>query len=142
MTTIHSGRPSRDAMLRLTLRLDAVASGAMGLVFAVAAPALDGALGVPMGWLVGLGAFLVAYGGGLTWLAAQPRIPAALAWTVIVGNLGWVLASVAAVAADWFAFTTLGAAVAIAQAVAVVVFAEAQFMGLRRARPAAPAVAR
>ena len=143
MTTIHSGRPHRDGMLRLALRVDAVTTGAMGIAAAAAAPALDTALGIPAGWLVGLGLFVAAYAGVLAWCAARPRIPAAMAWTVVAGNLDWALVSVVAVAAGWFEFTTLGAAVVIAQAVVAVAFAELQFMGARRARRApSPATAR
>jgi hypothetical protein len=132
VTTIHSGRV-RQRLLRLALRIDALASGALGLALAAAAPALDGALGIPTGWLAGLGAFLIAYAGGLAWLAARPRIPMALAWTVIVGNTGWVLTSAVEIAAGWFTLTTLGTAVAVAQAVAVVAIVDLQFVGLRRA---------
>jgi hypothetical protein len=135
MTTIHSGQTAPDALLRLALRLDAAASGAMGLAFAAAAPVLDGFLGIPTGWLVGLGAFLMVYALGLVWIAARPRIPAALAWTVILGNLAWVLASVAALVAGWFPLTAVGTAVTIAQAVAVAGFADLQYVGLRRTRP-------
>jgi hypothetical protein len=132
MMTIHSGQGRRDGLLRLALRLDALASGAMGLAFAAAAPVLDSALGVPTGWLVGLGAFLLAYAGGLVWLATRPVIPSALAWTVIVGNAGWVLASVVALVAGWFPLTAAGTVIAVAQAAAVVGFAELQYVGVRR----------
>jgi hypothetical protein len=123
-----------DRLLRLALRLDAAASGALGALTAAAAGALDRTLGIPTGWLVGLGAFLIAYAGGLLWLAARPHIPAALAWTVVVGNLIWVVDSAATVAAGWFPLTAVGTALVVAQAAAVVVFAELQYVGLRRAR--------
>jgi hypothetical protein len=123
----------RATLLRLALRLDAAASGVLGLAFAAAAPVLDGLLGIPAGWLVGLGAFLVAYAGGLVWLAARRVIPAGLAWAVVAGNTVWVLHSVAVLLTDFFPLTGAGVAVVIAQAVAVVVLAELQFVGLRRA---------
>jgi hypothetical protein len=133
---IHSGRTG-DGWLRLALRIDAVASGTMGLAFVAGAAVLDGVLGVPAAWLVGLGAFLVGYAGGLTWIAGRPHVPAAPAWTVIVGNVGWVLLSVAAVLFDWFDFSAVGVAVVLAQAAAVAAFADAQYVGLRRVRAGA-----
>jgi hypothetical protein len=122
-----------DRILRTALWIDSAACGAMGLSFALGSPALDGALGIPSGWLAGLGVFLIAWAGGLGWLAARSRIPTAFAWTVVAGNTAWLLASVAAVAFGWWPLTTAGTAVVIAQAVAVVALIEAEYVGIRRA---------
>jgi hypothetical protein len=121
-------------LLRLMLRVDAAASGAMGLGTVVAASTLDGVLGVPAGWLVTLGVVLLAWAGGLAWLSTRERIAAGPAWTVVVLNLVWVVDSVVALLAGWFTFTDIGIALVIAQAVAVAAFAELQYVGLRRAR--------
>ena len=121
-----------DKLLRLALRVDAAACAGMGLVLAAGAAGLDSALGIPTGWLVGLGVVLVAFGAGLGWLSTTATIPAALGWAVVAGNVGWVLASVAAVAVGWWPLTAVGVAIVIAQAVAVAVLAEAEFVGLRR----------
>jgi hypothetical protein len=120
-------------LLRLALRLDGGISGVVGLVIAAAAPALDGVLGIPAGWLVTLGLLLVAWAVALGWLSTRPRIPAGPVWVIIAINVLWIADSVAAVAADWYPLTTLGLAVVVAQALAVVVFAELQYVGLRRA---------
>jgi hypothetical protein len=126
-----------DKLLRLALRVDALACAAMGLVFAAGAAALDGVLGIPAGWLVGLGVALIALGGGLAWLSAAPTIPGALGWAVVAGNTAWVVASVAAVAVGWWPLTAAGVAIVLAQAVAVAVLVEVEYVGLRRlARPA------
>jgi hypothetical protein len=126
-----------DKLLRLALRVDAAACAAMGLVFAAGAAALDGALGIPTGWLVGLGVALVALGGGLAWLSVAPTIPRVLGWAVVAGNTVWVVASVAAVAVGWWPLTAAGVAIVIAQAVAVAVLVEVEYVGLRRlGRPA------
>jgi hypothetical protein len=121
-----------DKLLRLALRVDAVACAGMGLVLAAGAAGLDGVLGIPAGWLVGIGAALVAIGGGLAWLSAQPTIRAPLGRAVVVGNAAWVVASVAAVAVGWWPLTAAGIAIVIAQAVAVAAVAEAEWMGVRR----------
>jgi hypothetical protein len=56
---------------------------------------------------------------------------------VVATNLVWVADSVALVATAWFPLTALGAAFVLAQAAAVFLFADLQFLGLRRARRAA-----
>jgi hypothetical protein len=121
-------------LLRFALRLDAAASGALGLLALVAAPPLAGLLGPAAGALRGVGAFLVAYALGLVLLAAREAIPRAGAWTVVVGNALWALSSIGAVVAGRETFTVLGVAVVLAQAAAVAVFAYLQWLGLRRAR--------
>jgi hypothetical protein len=52
---------------------------------------------------------------------------------VIAGNLLWTVASIAVVAADAGAFTTIGAVWTALQAVVVAGFAVLQMVGLRRA---------
>jgi hypothetical protein len=122
----------RARLLRLVLRADAAASGALGLAGLAAAPLLSGLLGPPAPVLVGTGAFLVVFAGGLLVLASRPEIPRPAALTVVVGNAAWVLGSVAAVVLGWEALTGLGVAVVLAQAAAVAVFADLQWLGLRR----------
>jgi hypothetical protein len=122
----------RDRLLRLALRLDGGVSGVAGLVVAVAAAALDGVLGIPAGWLVALGLCLVAWAAALGWLSTRPRIPAGPVWTVIAINVLWIAASVVAAMADWFPLTALGLTVVVGQALGVVVFADLEYVGLRR----------
>lgn len=121
-------------LLRLALRLDAAGSGALGLAALVAATPLAGLLGPTAGALRGTGAFLVAYALALVLLAARPVVPRPGAWTVVGLNAAWVLGSVGALVAGRDTFTVLGVALVLAQAVAVAVFAELQWLGLRRAR--------
>jgi hypothetical protein len=136
MTAIHNRHKTRDGLARLAFRLDATASGTMGAAFVVGASALDDILGIPAGWLAGLGGFLVAFAASLLWIAARTRIPTKPAWTVVLGNVAWALASVAAIAAGWFPFTAAGAAIVVAQAIAVAAFIDLQYLGLRRMRAA------
>jgi hypothetical protein len=134
VTTTHDRREKimNDKLLRLALRVDAAACAGMGLVLAAGAAALDDALGIPAGWLVGLGAVLIVFGAGLGWLSATAAISPALGWGVVAGNLGWVLASVAAIVAGWWPLTAAGVAIVIVQAAIVVALAELEWMGLRR----------
>ena len=121
-------------LLRFALRLDAAGSGVLGLVGLAAAAPLADPLGMTTAGLRGTGAFLVAYALALVLLAARPVIPRAAAWTVVVGNTAWILGSLGAVVAGRDTFTALGVAVVLAQAAAVGVFADLQWLGLRRAR--------
>lgn len=130
LTTAPSA--SGERLLRTVLRLDAAASGALGVLAAAggAAGLLAGPLGIPGPWLVGVGVFLVVYALGLVVLAAPRHVSRAGAWTVVIGNAGWVLGSV--VAALVGGFTVLGTVVVVAQALAVALLAELQCTGLRR----------
>jgi hypothetical protein len=119
-------------LLRFALRLDAAASGALGLLGLAAAPLLAELLGPPSGVLAVLGGFLVGYAAALVLLAARPRIPRPAGWTVVAGNAAWVAGSVLATAVGWNALTGLGVVVTLAQAGAVAGFAALQTLGLRR----------
>ena len=85
----------------------------------------------PVGALLGLPANIVAIGGwiclaaaALMVLAAAQKVPnAALVKLIALGNLGWVAASLAVVAAFAAQMTGIGIAVVIAQALGVLVFA-------------------
>jgi hypothetical protein len=129
MTTTTTTR--RD-VLRPVLRLDAAASGAVGIAAAAGADVLDSLLGLPADLLRGVGVFLVVYAVGLVVLAARPRIPRPAVWVVVLGNSAWVLASLGLAVGLWSTMTVLGIVVVLAQAGAVAVFADLQYAALRR----------
>jgi hypothetical protein len=120
--------------LRFALRLDAAASAALGLLGLAATAPLTGLLGTTTGALLGTGAFLVGYALLLLLIAARQPIPRSAAWAVVLGNVLWVLSSIGAVVAGRDSLTALGVTVVLAQAAAVAVFADLQWLGLRRAR--------
>jgi hypothetical protein len=126
----------RSRLLRLSLRLDAAASGALGVLLAAGGALLDELLGIPTAVLVAVGGFLVAYAAALWLIGSRPQVSRPAVRLVAVGNLLWVAASVVAVAAGWWSPTALGTGLVIAQAAAVALFAGLQFTGLRRANPA------
>jgi hypothetical protein len=144
MTTDHvqSGMPGAadqdgGRLLRQSLKLDAAASGALGVLLAAGGAVLDELLDIPAEVLVPVGGFLVVYAASLWFLGTRARVSRPAVWMVVVGNLLWAAASVVAAAAGWWSPTATGIAVVLAQAAAVVVFAELQFTGLRRSRAAA-----
>jgi hypothetical protein len=130
--TNEKGDTTMNRLLRLALTADSVACGVMGGGTALAAAALDGPLGIPAGWLVGLGVVLVGAAVVLGRVATRPEIPAAAARLVIVGNLAWVAASVVAVVAGVWSLTAAGTVVVLAQAVAVLALVDLEYVGLRR----------
>ena len=56
-----SPRASRGGLLRPVLKLDAAASGALGVLALIAGTVLDGLLGTPLVLLVPAGLFLVVF---------------------------------------------------------------------------------
>jgi hypothetical protein len=124
----------RGRLLWRSLLLDAVASGALGVLLVAAGPALDDLLGIPVAVLVAIGLVLVAYT-ALPWMiGARRHLPTPASWAVVAGNLLWVAASVLVVVAGWWSPTAAGTAFVVAQAAAVALFASLQFLGLRASR--------
>lgn len=122
-----------DALLRLALKLDAVATGAVGALSLAASPILDeDVLGIPATALGAIGLFLIAYAAVVWAIGSRQEISRLAAWAVVVANVDWVILSVVTLAAGWFDLSGLGAALVIAQAVAVLLFADLQLLGLRR----------
>jgi hypothetical protein len=112
------------------LRVDALVSGAFGLLLAAGAPFVDGLLGAPVGFLVPLGLFLLGYAGILV-LLARRGAPARAVKAVVAGNALWVAASVGVVLADLLTLSTTGIVVALLQAGAVALLAELQLRSVR-----------
>lgn len=127
----------RSGWLRLALKLDAVATGALAVLGLAAAPLLDSMLGTPSSLLLPVGLFLLVFAAAVWLIGTRPQVSRVAAWSVVALNLLWVVGSVAAVVAGWLPLTTLGTAFVLVQAVAVLVFADLQILGLRRARPGA-----
>lgn len=107
------------------------ATGALQLGFADAMARLTG---LPATLLLGTGAFLLVYAALAAAMAARAEPPRLLIGLVVLGNFGWAAACAALLASGLFAVTALGMAWVIAQAVTVVLLAEAQWMGLRATR--------
>lgn len=128
--------PTRTAessgLLRLVLRLDAIASGTIGAAMVMLGRTLDDLLGTPVVLTRPIGAVLLAYAVAVWFIAvpARPHVPAVRA--VIAINVAWFLASAGYAAANRGDLTALGVAFVLAQALAVLVFADLQYVGLRR----------
>lgn len=121
-----------ETFLRRVLLADAAVGVVAGLLMAGAAGLLAGLLGLPEALLRGVGLVLLPYGALLAFLATRAQLAPAAVWAVIALNALWVIDSLGLLLSGWVAPNMLGYAVVLLQAVAVGVFAELEFVGLRR----------
>lgn len=129
----RSVEEDRDGFMRLVLKLDAVATGAVGLLSVAAGPMLDDLLGIPLALLVPVGLFLVAYAVVIWIVGTRRRVSRPAVWATVVLNLMYAVDCVVVVAAGPFPLTALGTAFVLFQAAAVTLFAATQFYALRKA---------
>ncbi len=127
---------SPSPFLRYALVGDAVASGATGLLLVLGAGGLTGLLGLPEALMRPAGLILLPYAAVVACLGTRATISRRAVWAVIAVNGIWVADSLILLASGWVSPTALGYAFVLAQALAVLVFAEAQYFGLRRSRTA------
>jgi hypothetical protein len=130
---------SVSTFLRRVLALDAVTSGTMGALLVLAQTPLSSLLGLSTSLLFWAGLSLLPFAAFVGWLATRELPPRAGVWAVILINALWVIDSFALLATSWPDLTLLGKVFVLFQAVAVAVFAELQFFGLRRSRRLAAA---
>lgn len=122
--------------LRRALLADAVVSGAMALLLTFGAGVLTALLNMPEALLRESGLFLIAYAAFVGFLGSRAAMPKVLVLLVIVGNTLWTLASIALLMSGAVSPNLLGVAFVVMQAIVVGMFAELQFIGLRKSVPA------
>ena len=125
-----------SGFLRRALLIDAAASAASAVPMILAAPLLERLLGLPQSLLLGAGLAMLPYVLFLGYLAYRRSAAAGIIWLVICANIAWAAACLALLASGKLAPTPFGIAFVLAQAVAVLLFGELQFIGLRRGRVA------
>jgi hypothetical protein len=122
---------SSDSLLRLAMRADAVLSGLCGIALIAAAGPLSGFTGFPKAAEYGVGAGFVVYGIVVFLAAGLARVrPAGIATTI--ANLLFTVAAVLVVVAGWAELTTAGVVATLASGVYTLVFADLQYLGVRR----------
>lgn len=126
-------------LLRQSLLADAVISGGMALLLIVAAGLLAPWLALPAAFLRNVGLFLVAYVAFVGWVARRTDPGTGLVWAVIALNAAWVVASISLLFTELVAPSLLGQLFIAAQALVVGLFAELQYIGLRRSGAQLPA---
>ena len=127
----------QNTFLRYALLADAVASGATGLLLIAGADLLTGLLGLPVALMRESGLLLVPYVAFVAFVGTRETIARPAVQAVIALNVLWVVGSIGLLTSGWVAPSALGTAFVIAQAAVVGVFAELQFIGLRRTQAAA-----
>lgn len=124
-------------LLRLSLMVDAVPSGATGLLLAVLPGPLGALFGLPPSLLMVVGLFFLPYAAGVAYVATRPAPARRAVQAIILLNLIWVVDSVlfAALAGPLLGLapSPLGIAFVLAQAALVLGFAALQGLALRRA---------
>lgn len=115
--------------LRTVLRLDALASGGLGVLLLVLFDPAEDELGLPGALSVTVGILLLGWAGFVGWVAQHPS--RSLVTEVVALNLVYVVASAVFAFADWVALTDLGVAFVLVQAVAVLGLVAGQIAGLR-----------
>jgi hypothetical protein len=124
---------TRDGLLRLAMRADAVISGLTGLAGLPLAGWLAKASGTTTTFEYGMAAFLISYGVIVFGLAALPSVRRA-GLGVVLANLLYTVAAVLLVLEDVFPLTTTGVIAMLGSGIYTLFFAELQYQGWRRAR--------
>jgi hypothetical protein len=123
-------------LLRGALLADAIASGALALLLTIAAAPLASLLALPDALLHETGLLLIPYALFVGYLGSRVRLPVTLAWLIVAGNVVYALASFALLLGNWLSPNLLGELFIAAQAIAVGVLAELQYIGTRRSASA------
>ena len=121
-----------NPFLRQVLFVDAVVSGAAGLLMAAGAPFLAPLLGLPAGLLFYAGLALFPFVALLVAVVRRGSASRLLLIDIIAINALWVAASFGLLVSGAVAPTLLGYAFVIAQALAVAALAALQLAGFRR----------
>jgi hypothetical protein len=123
-------------LLRRAIQIDAIVSGAMALLLTFATGLLAPLLHLPEALLLESGLFLIAYAALVGWLGTRATMPKLLVLVIIVSNALWTLGSIGLLFSGAVTPNLLGQIFVAAQAIAVGVFAELQYIGLRRSAAA------
>lgn len=118
--------------LRRALQVDAVFSGASALLLVFGAGLLAPLLNLPEVFLRETGLVLVVYAALVGFLGTRSLMSKMAVWAVIVVNAVWAIDSIILLASGWVSPNMLGQAFVVMQAIVVGVFAELQFIGLRK----------
>jgi hypothetical protein len=116
-------------LLRRALLADAIFSGASAVGLTLGAGMFASLLNLPEALLRESGLFLIAYAIFVGWLGTRASMPRLF---VVAGNAAWTLASIALLFSSLVSPNLLGEIVVVMQAIATGVFAELQYIGLRK----------
>ena len=121
-----------STFLRRALLADAIFSGVAAVGFTFGAGAFASLFNLPEALLRDTGLFLIAYTALVGWLASRGSVARPLVLLVVVGNAAWTVGSIALLFSGAVNPNLLGIILVVAQAIATGVFAELQYIGLRK----------
>ena len=121
-----------STFLSRALLADAIFSGVAAVALTLGAGALAPFLNLPEALLRETGLFLIAYTSLVGWLGTRPSMPKTLVAIVIVGNAAWALGSIALMFSGSVTPSLLGYAFIAMHAISTGVFAELQYIGMRK----------
>ncbi|MFD9898049.1 hypothetical protein [Mesorhizobium sp. NPDC059025] len=123
---------SVSPFLRNVLLLDALASGATAIILLGGAHMLSPLLEIPQSLLFWSGAALVPFVLMVLAVSHRQTVSRTMLVEIIAINVLWVVASFGLLVSGVVSPNLLGIAFVSAQAIAVALFAELQYVGLRR----------
>lgn len=123
---------SVSLFLRNVLLLDALASGATAIILLGGAHMLSPLLEIPQSLLFWSGAALVPFVLMVLAVSRRQTVSRTMLVEIIAINVLWVVASFGLLVSGVVSPNLLGIAFVSAQAIAVALFAELQYVGLRR----------
>jgi hypothetical protein len=127
MTSIRA-----SSFLRRVLVVDAVSTGAMGIAMVAFAELLAGLLQLPVDLISEAGIVLLPFAAFVAFVASRSETSRMAVWVIIAVNAVWVVDSIVLLLTGWVAPNALGYAFVIAQAAAVLLFADLEYLGLKR----------
>jgi hypothetical protein len=123
---------SRPRFLRTVLLVDAATCVATGLLMTAGSAALAPLTQLPADLLFYAGLSLFPVAAFIAFVATRKELPPAGVWLVIAGNAAWVAGSLWLLLGGTLSPSLIGYAFLAAQAAAVAVLAELEYVGLRR----------
>lgn len=126
--------PQDNTTLQNVLLLDAATCFAAGALMAFGSNFVAGLTAIPGPLLTWAGLILFPIAALMVYAGLQAAPPRPIVWLIVLGNIGWVAASLALFAV--IAPNALGAAFILAQAAAVAVLALLEHSALQRSGPA------
>jgi hypothetical protein len=127
----HMSLMNSPNLLRYALTVDAIASGASAVLLLAGAGYLTELLGLPVELMRVAGIILVPFVALVGYLATRAEPSPGAVWAVILINIAWVVGSAYVLFGGVVSPTGLGFAFVAVQAIAVLIFADFQFFGLR-----------
>ena len=121
-----------STFLRRALLADAIFSGVAAVGFTFGAGAFASLFNLPEALLRETGLFLIAYTALVGWLASRGSVARPLVLLVVVGNAAWTVGSIALLFSGAVSPNISGELMVVAQAIETGVFAELQYVGLRK----------